>query len=429
VRLVALLLLAACGQTGTLHLELVFPAGETRLPAAAATVRIAVDDPALEQIVPVAADGSFTTSLSFDAHSRGGQVTVEARDAAGAVVARGVSPPLSFDADSQIVEVLVAPPGRFSAAPFDQPARADLAVAPLSYGVLLAGGRDADGGRSDAVAIYSVYRQTLTAGAPLPGARAAAAAAATFLDIVYLYGGLGTGDAPTSDLWRFDTTVAPAGSYATIAVAGAPPRAGAAVAPLGGDRFLLTGAPPLLLDAGAGTVRPFANAPDAAGQATAAATTAASGVAIVVLAGAGGVLRYDAGADAFSVVDAAPRTGAAAATLPSGDVLVAADGDSLLVPPTGAARPGPAIPGPRRAAAAAVAGTTLVLAGGFDAAGTARADAVRVDTTTLAVDTVPLLLARGGASAVALPNRTVLVVGGRAHDGGAPVAGAEIYTP
>jgi hypothetical protein len=54
---------------------------------------------------------------------------------------------------------------------------------------------------------------------------------------------------------------------------------------------------------------------------------------------------------------------------------------------------------------------------------------VTVDVATLAVATVPLDAARGGAAALSLPNRTVLVVGGRDRVGGAPVAGAAIFTP
>src|SRR5262249_9477917 len=120
--------------------------------------------------------------------------------------------------------------------------------------------------------------------------------------------------------------------------------------------------------------------------------------------------------------------GAAAAALADGRILVAAAGATTLVAPDGAATPGPAITARDRAAAAVAAGS-VVIAGGFDADGAARADADVIDASALTVVTVPLAPPRGGAQAIGVPNETALVIGGRDRDGGTPQGGAEVFTP
>ena len=422
----AAFVLWACGQTGTLVLELALPGGV--LPTGAAQVRVSLDDPPLTQTVPVGADGSFSLALELDARNQTSQVTVVILDAAGSVLARGVSPPVSIDAAGARVKVFVAPPGKFSPAPFDFPARTDVALAPLSFGAILAGGRGADGTKSDALLAYSVYLQNLTPGAALPSPRAGLAAAGTSLDEVYLFGGTGTGETAAGDLWLFDTRVAPAGSYAVLGSVASLARSSAQVSLVGADQFLMTGAPPAFLNGTAGSLTAFANAPTAAGSATAAATTSVSGKAVVILAGPSGLFRYDAGADSWTTLDTTARAGAAAVTLPDLRVLVAAGTTTTLVSPDGTLAPGPTIAF-RDRSAAALAGTTVVLAGGFDESGAGRADADAIATADLSVTRVSLARARGGPAAIGLGNQTVLVLGGRATDGGTPQDGAEIFTP
>lgn len=424
-RLALVAVLGACGQSGTLAIELVLPGGQLPDGTTQARVKVGAD---VMATVAVGSDGSFSLSLEFDSMSASLPVEVDLLDAAGTTLARGHSTPLPLDATSDRVKVFVAPPGRFSPAPFDFPARSDVALAPLSYGVLLAGGRNADGTKAADLAIYSVTRQTFTAGAALPSPRAGMLAVGTSADSVLFFGGLGTGEAATSDFWFFDTTVPPGGTYATLPTVPALARAGAQAAPLGNDRFIVTGDPPVLLDAVAGTVTAFTNAPDGAGQATAAATTALGGAAVVLLAGTSGIFRYDAAADSWTTLDGAARAGAAAVTMSDGRVLVAAGGTTTLISPDGTLTPGPTI-GFRDRPGAAAAGTSVVVAGGFTADGTGRADADVIAGDPLAVQTVPLATPRGGAAALALPNLTILVVGGRDRDGGTPQAGAEIFTP
>src|SRR5262245_27529945 len=91
--------LVACrGNQGTLKVGLLFPGGKP--PHCTVQVRLSVDNPPLVQTVPVAADGSFNLALEFDGQMPFGRVTVAALDAAGSVLARGSSPPVSLDGDA-----------------------------------------------------------------------------------------------------------------------------------------------------------------------------------------------------------------------------------------------------------------------------------------------------------------------------------------
>jgi hypothetical protein len=73
------------------------------------------------------------------------------------------------------------------------------------------------------------------------------------------------------------------------------------------------------------------------------------------------------------------------------------------------------VPATPRASGCAIAATSryVVIAGGKDATGATVASADILDANTLAfVATVPLVAARTGASAIALPNGQVLIAGG-----------------
>ena len=422
---VAAALAAACQPPGTLTVELDFSNGV--LPAGAAQVRVELDKPPFNQTTNLDSDGSFEIDTEFDATTVAGRLTVTILDRAGAALAHGVSPPLDLAGNDGDVHVFVAPRG-FSPAPFSWPALADVAVAQLSYGAFLAGGRDAQGTKSSGVTVYSVYSQDAVAGSAMPGARSGQVAAASALSVVALYGGLGPGDAVAGDLWEFDTNLPPAGGYLPVPVFPALARAGAVAAPIGADKYLITGSPPAILDVDAGNLTAVFGAPAGATAATAAAsTTTTGGTAAVVLAGPTGIFRYDAGAASWSQLDATARAGAAVTTMADGRILVAFAGGTTLVSSDGILTPGPAIAF-RDRAAAALAGGTVVVAGGFDSGGAARADADLIDAD-LNVSLVPMAVPRGAPAAVGLANQTVLVLGGRATDGGAPQGGAEILTP
>src|SRR5262249_35223661 len=102
-------------------------------------------------------------------------------------------------------------------------------------------------------------------------------------------------------------------------------------------------------------------------------------------------------------------------------------GATTLVTPDGVLAPGPAIAF-RDRAAAALAGTTAVVAGGFDSSGAARAAADLIDAN-LNVSLVPMALPRDAPHAVGSPTQAALAVGGRGTDGGPAPGGAEILPP
>jgi hypothetical protein len=329
---------------------------------------------------------------------------------------------------SQRIAMFMGPPGRFATSPVRLPgARDELAIAPLAYGVVLAGGRDAAGARAADVVIYSAVTQTLATAASLPSPRARPAAFGASFNIVYFFGGAGDGDAPTADLWQLDTNVAPSGSYATLAAPATLARAGTAGLTIGTDRFLLTGSPPALLDAtiATPTLTAIVGAPAGVDTATTGATTAtAAGQVEVVVGGPDGVFLYDG---AFKKIGDAAIVDAAAVTLPSTDVLLVGP-DAHRVTVAGVVTDVTLTATARHRPAVAAARGTLVVAGGFDDDGAPIGDAELFDATTLApMGTVPLPTPRGGAIAYPLTNGQILVVSGRGPGG--PLATVEIFTP
>src|SRR5262249_40038107 len=180
--------------------------------------------------------------------------------------------------------------------------------------------------------------------------------------------------------WRFDTNVAPSGAYATLAAPATLARAGTAALTIGTDKFLLTGAPPALLDATAATatLTAIAGTPDRVATATTGATTAtAAGQVGVVVAGPTGVFLYDG---TFKHIDGGAVTDAAAVTLPSRDVLVVGP-RAVRVTPAGAVTDVTLTATRRHKPAVAAARGTLVVAGGLDDGGGAPAGAGPFDGT------------------------------------------------
>jgi hypothetical protein len=120
------------------------------------------------------------------------------------------------------------------------------------------------------------------------------------------------------------------------------------------------------------------------------------------------------------MLDATPRTGATVVPLPGGKLAVVCGGPTLRVDAaTGAIETFAAHP--ETGCAAAATSRDLVIATG---------SAVEIDdATTLApIATATLTVPRTGASAVALPNDQVMIVGGL--DGsGAPTDAIELFTP
>jgi N-acetylneuraminic acid mutarotase len=134
------------------------------------------------------------------------------------------------------------------------------------------------------------------------------------------------------------------------------------------------------------------------------------------------------------------RTGHSTVALPDGTLLVIGGeaGGALLssavrVDITGAGADARALAEflatPRRDAAVAVTAEYVIVAGGAGADDQIVADAELLDAVTLApVATLPLVVPRHGAHALALANGQVLIAGG-VDAGGQPIATLELFTP
>ena len=413
-----------------MSVALVFPDGETRLPAATARVQLTLEVPGAPVVeeAPVAADGSFSLGASFDAMDISAPVRLDALDGGGAVIARGLAPAIPLAAYTQRVTLFMGPPGRFATSALRLPGpRDEMTTAPLAYGVVLAGGRDAAGARVGDVLVFSAFTWVTVPGLPLPAPRARLQGFGASFNVVYFFGGLGDGDQPTADFWRFDTNVSPSGEYTTLAAPSSLARAGAAAVTIGTDKFLLAGAPPALVDAqmATATITPLTSAPAEVGSALTAATTVnTTNVVEVALGGPTGVFLYDG---AFRQIGDAAIVDAAAVTLPGLDVLFIGP-QTRRVTPAGVVTDITLLSTPRHRPAAAVVRGTLVVAGGFDDAGTPLGDAEVFDAETLAPrGTVPLPVARGGAIAYPLPSGHVLLFSGRTPAG--PAATIDVFTP
>ena len=454
---------AACsGDTGTISLRLV-TAPESEVLDQVVRARLTLSEP--PAVVEATRDeqGSLTLDLDVPAGNRPGVLTFEGFDQDGARVAFGRSGLLPIAAATVEVSLYVAAPMSMAATPAPlSPARADMAVAALPYGALVAGGRtgaSATEGASDEVAIYSVHTHAFQPRAPLPEARIATAAAAGAFGAVYLVGGLGPDGAPRRDAFAFRPAVAPDGAYIPLAVddgdgdgdGGVLPRAGAAMAPLGQETFVVTGAPLALVNGAGGRVVAMAGAPALAGTAT---TAVAGDTAHVLFAGAGSgesgavvlaggrfttLAPPNDGGDGDGAASML-RTGHGAVRLPDESILVVGGAIDLPDGPVlaAAARFQPMaqtlarvdlLATRRSHAAVAATDEHLVVAGGVDVAGALIGDVEVFDARTLEPAAVlPMVVPRRGAAAVALANGQVLVVGG-VDQSGAPVGTAELFTP
>jgi hypothetical protein len=442
--LAALAALAGCeGATGTLAIELTEAPG-SGLIASLARVRLTLSDP---RTVVEAARGE-PLALEVDADGGSGELQLEGFDAAGTRVAIARSGPLPIAAIDAAVVLHVAAPVSVTAsrARLDPP-RSELAVGTLPYGIVVAGGRNAAGAVVDNVAIYSVYAHDFLPGEPLPAPRADLAVGTGASGWVYLFGGADTAGSPSGSLWRFDTNAPPAGDY--LEAPGVPTlaRAGAAVAPITRERFLITGAPPALLDGATLSVQGLPTPEVLGGTATTIVDPESDAVAVVfggTGAGATGVVLF--ADDTFREVAApaeALRTDHGAAVLAPGvvglvggrDGTDAVLGSIIRVDLSGGADAvavstvADALVTPRSGAAVAVSSGLLVVAGGTTADGAVLSDVELLDAATLARRAVlPLVVGRTGASAHALANGQVLITGGR-DSAGAPIATVELFTP
>ncbi|HEY0193242.1 MAG TPA: kelch repeat-containing protein [Kofleriaceae bacterium] len=398
--------LAACsGETGTVSVSLVTAPGSTVL-AQVQTLQLRLTNPDRLVSAQRTATG-FDLSLELDASDRAGAVVVTGLDAAGAVVAVGQSPVFPLGGITAAVVVYVAPPMSIAPSPASLgTARSEVAGSALSYGAVLAGGRDGGGAPTTDIGVYNAYDHTLIAGAPLPAARAGLAMTSNTSSI-YLFGGTGPDGNPTGTLWLFDTTVAPAGAFTTVADQPAYARTGQRMLTIPAVGYPITGAPGLLFDGS--TIHELSGALPPVGGG---GITTSSAVFV-----GDDLIRLEAGA--LTPLAGMGRPGAAATTRSDGKVLVVGGGepqtlDGLIIDP--AAGTVVTIPGALTAGRShpAIAATSrhLVVAGGTDASGAPIASAEILDVTSLAPITTVAMPAATGRYAIALPDDQVLLTGG-----------------
>ena len=422
------LVLCACGGTvGTVNVSLTTAPGSHVLDSVQ-TLQLTITNPHQVTTAQKNASGGFDIVIDEPAKGTSGALIVEGLDASGATVAVGQSPAFPFGGIDAKVVIYMAAPNTVGLAPaMLTPPRSDVAAGALSYGAIIAGGKDATGAPSDSIAIYNAFDHSFIGGAALPAPRSGLALGVGGSGIVYLFGGRDASGNPTGTTWRFDTTVAPSGSYADYGDKTGFSRADETMVPLGSDRFLLTGMPAADFAGLDGTMTArsdIASLPPAAD-----AVLGTDGAIAAVFAGDAGIVRFRAGA--FDTLSATPVTGASVVGLPGGKVAVVCGGTTAVRvdAATGALEMFPSVPATARTGCAAAATARhLVIAGGT--AGSAATDSVEVfDASTLApVATATLSAPRTGGTAIALPNDQVLIVGGT--DGsGAPSGAIELFTP
>ena len=442
--LAAALLAACAGQEGTIAIGIVTAPGSTVLDDVT-RVRMVLSQPYTVVEAEREPDGSFDLVLDVIADGPSGSVLLEGYGADDTLLAYGRTPPLPIAAIDASISIYLAPPMSLAAAPgADGYARTEIGSGLLEYGVLLAGGRDADGEPTSDLVIYNAYDHELQRGDDLPAPRAGASVGTGITGFAYVFGGEAEDGEPRGTLWRFDTTAADGGDWLANDEDPSLARAGAAIAPLGSDAYLILGTPPVLLEGLLLRTSPLAT-PTSLGGGAASIQDERDPLlpihTVIIGEGAGtsGIVRLSGGV--FSE-QAAP-----ADALRTGHAVVATVDDRILAV-GGADASGPlasvivadpirgryesiadVLATPRTDAAVAATATYLVVAGGRDATGAVVADAEILDVETLApVATLPLVVPRAGAIARALPNQQILIVGGAGADG-APVETLELFTP
>jgi len=405
---------------------------------------------------PVGAAGQIDLDLSIPATGVLGDVRLEGLDAVGTVKVRGRLPPLELVSSTGVLKLWVAPVGASAKLPATMPVAVSRpAGVALPFGALLAGGAAAGDVASTQMLVWNQFFLELQPGAALPGARKGLCAVGTdVLGGVLLFGGADETGAVKADLWRFDTTAPPMGTYSSIAVpevAGLARRDARAVQL--GDLALVAGGSTSTGNAD-GALLVTLPSVTATGGAIFIGSTARSGPALaasgggVVVLGGGTPERFLATpTPGFSPINAPSMldmiAGSVGATLPDGRVVVAggrlgssasgAPSRSLFVyapSPTQTITELPdALATARADATVTVVGGEVLIAGGRDMLMAPLADAEVFDATTLArLRVVPLSGPRFDHTAILLGNGTVLLAGGQSATD-TPLATLELYTP
>jgi hypothetical protein len=409
---------ACAGETGTIQLELTTAPGSTLLEAVH-KLRLTITNPRTV-VEAERTEAGFDLVLDVEATGAAGSLIVEGLDASDTLIATGSSPPFPVAAINARIVIYMATPLSIGLAPVGLAGeRTGVASATLSYGVVLAGGEDAAGTRTAELAIYNAYDHALSAGLPMPAPRSHVAIGIGSSNAVYLFGGTGPDDQPSGTLWRFDTTVAPAGAYSELPPHPELARSGEIAVPLAAERFVITGAPAADLTFGTMTARGETLASNGA-------AVAIAGVHHAVFAG-DPIVRISG--DRLEPVAAAAEVTATAAPTRDGRVVFAGVGTSRDVlavdAASGAVTAFPDVLSTVRVRPAVAATTRhLIVAGGSDEDGTPIASADILDATSFRLIATLPCLAREGATAHALLNDQIAIVGGAPAN-----AAIELFTP
>lgn len=319
--LVAVLALAGCptARVGTIDLGLTAAPGSPLLDAVT-RLRVTITHP-YQVVEATRGANGFALSLDVEATGESGAIVVEGFDDTGTLIAAGQSPEFGIAAIDARIVVYLSVPFAVARAPVSlAPARANVTGDRLGYGVIFAGGLDAQGAPSDALAIYNAFDHSLVGGKPLPAPRDGVVTVTGAGGIVHLFGGRDPGGNPTGTYWLFDTTAPPNGAYLEVGDFPGLARADQAAFMIDFDTLVVTGAPPVDLTGAAVTART-----DLAELAPAAAAfvTAAGMRTALALDATGRLVRFQGGA--FETL-ATARPGGAVAALPDGRFVVIGGG-------------------------------------------------------------------------------------------------------
>jgi hypothetical protein len=426
MKLAALALAAGCqANVGTLDVSLTTAPGSHVLDSVE-TLKLVITNP--HQVATATRqNGKFAIEIDLEATGVSGALIVDGLDASGAVVATGSTPAFPIGALNAKIVVYMAAPNSIALAPFGlDVARTKIAVASLGYGAVLAGG-DSGGASavtpSDAIAIYNAFDHSLTSGVAMPAPRSSLAMATGAGVYVYLYGGVAPGGTDAANFWRFDTSVAPAGSFSDLGDKTGFERSGEQAVDVGSEHILLGGIPPIELAGQDGSINARTDAPQDQLGATGAAVIGSDGIPAAIFAGAAGVTRFRN--NVFETIAITPPQlidGIAVVTMPGGNVLVMYSDATYLVDVASGAVTQTAIPGITHDSAAAATDRHLVIVDGTTAS--------IYDAATLAlVATQPLAAPRMLPTLVALPNAQILIAGGRDASHDQPIGTLELFTP
>ncbi len=457
----AFAMMAACnGETGTITITLTEPAGSTLLETDIQRLRIQLTSPV--QTVESDRSGSgFSLSFSADANGGNGQFLLEGFDGNSTLIAVGESPLIPINAIDADITIFVAPPLSVAATmgAISQP-RQKMSVGATEFGAVFVGGIDGGGFASANVDSYNAFtQQELNVGALQDGSgsntpRVQSALAVDAGGDVYIYAGSDADGNPTSTLFQLDPTIIGSGAITLLGSADGSLARGATVAvPLDTpDEFALSGMPVIEFSTPE-SIMALSQAGITGAAAPAAAVVGSDGEVTAMFIGDGnpgsGVLRFHGEAIDLPIGNPSVLRHGHALTGAPGGVIVELAGviDGSDAPTADAvvfdAAAGTATTKPatlttaRLDAAVAATQRYLIIAGGQsdDVPCTVQAPCTLVptveilDSTTLGLKAMATLtVPRTGASAVALPNDQILIVGGTDANG-APIGTLEMFTP